>query len=80
HYKNGINEGESIEYYPDGKLKEKGTFKDDLATGTWEYYDSNGNLSRKEPYLGGELNGKVEYFSNGKNTGSQLFRSGIPVD
>lgn len=80
HYKNGMNEGESIEYYPDGKLKEKGTFKDDLATGTWEYYDSNGNLSRKEPYLGGELNGKVEYFSNGKNTGSQLFRSGIPVD
>lgn len=37
-------------YHPNGQLKEEGIFKNGDKHGKWEYYDSNGNLLKKEKH------------------------------
>ncbi len=53
--KNGQKHGNYFEYFPTGELKIKGKFKDDLMTGTWKYYDEQGNLVKREKYRNGAL-------------------------
>jgi antitoxin component YwqK of YwqJK toxin-antitoxin module len=55
-------------YYMNGKLKEKGQYQRDTATGYWEYFYENG-----EPKMKGEL-------KNGSNWGTwtYYFESGSP--
>jgi antitoxin component YwqK of YwqJK toxin-antitoxin module len=57
--------GEWTEYYPDGKVKVKGQYKENptekwnniwkrgycsVKEGTWTYYDENGNVTKTEKY------------------------------
>ena len=46
-YTNGIANGYSEEYFPNGKLKQKGSFKDGLDDGLWIDYYSTGNIKRQ---------------------------------
>ncbi len=39
----GSNSGESVEYYPNGAVKEKGEYKSGFRFGPWEMYDSLGS-------------------------------------
>lgn len=48
--KNGQKHGRYFEYYKSGAVKVKGRFKKDEQTGTWRYYDPEGNLLRKKQF------------------------------
>jgi antitoxin component YwqK of YwqJK toxin-antitoxin module len=54
-------------YYENGKLKEKGAYKDDDKDGEWSFYYENGNLKEKGAYKDDDKNGEWSfYFSNGQ--------------
>jgi len=58
---------EVINYWKNGKPESKYTFKNNLLEGTAYYYDSLGNLGRKDDYANGKLNGKeIHYYSTGQ--------------
>lgn len=42
HYVKGKKHGLFEEYYPDGKVKSRGEYKDDRPIGIWEYFHENG--------------------------------------
>ena len=42
-------------YWDNGKLREKGTYKDGEKEGVWEKYDESGQLDRKETYKNGNI-------------------------
>ena len=54
--------GVSTEYYENGQLKEKHTYKDGERNGLGEIYYKNGQLKFKMNYLDGEQNGLWKYY------------------
>lgn len=54
-------------YYPNGKVKREGHFKDGLKDGEWITYWINGNVKVSEIFLGGENTGESKsYYINGQ--------------
>lgn len=49
--------GEAVNYFPSGKIKSKGTYKNGLYNGIWETYDESGRLLFQEEY---DSNGAVK--------------------
>ena len=47
---NGKREGELIEYYENGKVKEKRFYINDKEEGKSLFYDEKGNLTKTEIY------------------------------
>lgn len=47
-YKNGMKNGSSTVWQENGKKLYEGEYNEDKPTGTWKYYDSKGNISKKE--------------------------------
>lgn len=45
--KNGVRDGMSFEYHPNGKIKLKGNWKDGQRDGEYEEYDENGLLTTR---------------------------------
>ena len=43
------------EYYENGQLKNKGTYKNNVPDGVWEEYDKSGRLKSKTTYKNGEI-------------------------
>ena len=41
-YKNGIREGDFVEYHDNGQIRWKGNWKNGEPEGDWVYYDENG--------------------------------------
>lgn len=66
-YKNGKIMGEYTEWYPNGLLKQKGTYdEENKRTGYWVYYAEDGNLKSESNYLHGKRHGEQrEYFKSG---------------
>ena len=57
-------------YYPNGNLKEKGNFINDLKNGYWESYFESGILSASMNYAQGKLQGEyVDYYLDGRLEG-----------
>jgi hypothetical protein len=52
--KRGLRHGNYREYYPDGKLKVRGKYKDDLQEGSWKLYDQNENLLEEKEFAEGK--------------------------
>ena len=50
---NGKAEGEVIEYYESGTIKEKAYFINDKQEGEHLFYDEKGNLTKTEIYKNG---------------------------
>ena len=48
--KDGQKHGRYLEYYENGAVKLKGRFKKDVQTGTWKYFDREGNLISKKMF------------------------------
>ena len=46
----GIKNGEFTWYYENGEVRLKGKYKNDFQTGTWKYYDLNGNLKDRKKF------------------------------
>ncbi len=67
-YINDIQNGLTIEFWRNGKVKEQGNYYQNRHIGEWQYFDSSGNKIKLEFYSQkGYRSGKyVEYFSSGK--------------
>lgn len=53
--RNGFKNGDYVEYYPGGKIKMKGSFKDEQRDGTWRLYDENGKQILRRTYRRDEV-------------------------
>lgn len=49
-YKNGKKHGKSVSYYPNGKQRYVGFYRDDKQSGQWFFYDSLGNFVKEVNY------------------------------
>ena len=75
--------GVSTDYYENGRLKEKYTYKDGEQNGLNEGYHENGQLLWKGTFKDGELNGLWEaYRENGQeeNFFPKCYQNGKKVD
>ncbi|TXK18383.1 toxin-antitoxin system YwqK family antitoxin [Pontibacter qinzhouensis] len=71
---------ERIEYYPNGKIKARGFFKDGIQHGKAIQYDESGKLEAKSTYLNGVLDGMLKiYYPNGKLKEETIYSKGVPV-
>ena len=62
----GIKTGIWEEYYSNGNIGSKGSYKDGEEDGLWEWYHENGNILSKGLYVDGLKEGIwEEYYSNG---------------
>jgi len=50
YYINGLKSGHSITFFPNGKVRYVGEYLDDKKTGTWTFYDEEGNEVQQETY------------------------------
>ncbi|UKN00901.1 hypothetical protein K6119_14290 [Paracrocinitomix mangrovi] len=50
YYSDGIKEGHSLTFFPNGKVRYVGEYKADKKTGLWKFYDEEGNLSKEENF------------------------------
>jgi antitoxin component YwqK of YwqJK toxin-antitoxin module len=56
-YKHGILHGESRAWYLNGKLRRKGCYAEGKLSGTWEFWDEQGNKILEADFSNDELNG-----------------------
>jgi antitoxin component YwqK of YwqJK toxin-antitoxin module len=50
YYSKGKREGHSLTFYPNGNIRYMGEYHDDKKTGTWTFYDENGEVTNEEKY------------------------------
>lgn len=73
-YVNGKLEGEAIQYFGNGTIKEKGTYKDNKKVGVWETFHANGKKMMYERYKDGARHGWCyAYEESGKEIGKNYF-------
>jgi len=49
-YVHGKKEGHSITFFPNGKVRYVGEYKDDVKTGLWRFYNESGELEKEETF------------------------------
>ncbi len=49
-YSHGIKSGHSVTFFPNGKVRYIGEYKEDKQIGNWRFYDEEGNLVTEENY------------------------------
>lgn len=65
-YSNGVINGKTTTYYPNGKITEETEFKNGIKEGENNYYSPDGVLLKKLFYKNDQLDGRVFYYdSNG---------------
>ena len=75
--KNGIKEGEWVEYYEDGQLSYKGRYKNGEELGEWVLYYANGQLKEKGSFGTGRFEGEYfTYHANGQLKEKGSFKNG----
>jgi len=52
--KNGLKHGDFKEYFPEGRIKISGKFRDDLPDGNWKLFDENGELVMEKKIVKGQ--------------------------
>ena len=64
----GIDLGNGVFYFPNGKIEAKGKFKNGKRVGKWRYYYESGKLKQLSSYSQtGERSGKwIKYNENGE--------------
>ncbi|MBK9590336.1 MAG: hypothetical protein IPO32_02165 [Crocinitomicaceae bacterium] len=50
YYSEGKRNGHNITFYPSGKIRFVGEYKDDKKTGTWTFYDEAGVVTKIENF------------------------------
>jgi antitoxin component YwqK of YwqJK toxin-antitoxin module len=86
--KNGYKQGKWVWFYPDGKIKKEGFYKNDLENGYFKDYDEEGNLISTSKYVDGvlqedvaelaKLDIKTEYYPNGKVKIMASYKDDVP--
>lgn len=49
-YSNGLREGQMIKWYNTGQVKLEAYFSSNQPSGTWKFYDKEGNIIKQEYY------------------------------
>lgn len=76
-YKNGMLDGDYIEYFEDGKVKVKGQFVNNKRHGIWEHYHANGKKMMLNRYKHGKMHGWCYgYEESGKEIAKKYFYYG----
>lgn len=80
-YKDGELNGESIEYFPDSKIKTKATYKDGAKVGIVMHYHPNGKPSIEEHWKNRKKHGLWKTFDeSGKEIGRRYFKNGVTLE
>lgn len=76
-YKDGVLEGEFVEYFDGGSIKEKGNFLNGKKSGFWMKYSITGSIMIEECFKEGLRNGWTKSFDeSGKEVGKQYYLQG----
>ncbi len=76
-YKEGVLEGEFVEYFDGGSMKEKGNYLNGKKSGFWMKYSITGSIMIEECFKEGLRNGWTKSFDeSGKEVGKQYYLQG----
>ena len=79
--KDGIPDGESVEYYEEGNIKSIIPFKNNMVEGLTITYYENGNIDEEVNYKNDKMNGEAKsYDENGKLNGRTIFKDDIKLE
>lgn len=79
-YKDGKEQGDFAEYYPDGKLKSDGYLQINDGDSLINYYYQNGQLAETQVRKKYQKDGQQKtYFKNGKLESQKLYINGQPI-
>ena len=80
-YKNGLPNGEWVEYYEDGQISHKGTYKNGERDGTLIRFYENDQKSIEGNFINGIENGIWKYYSeDGKLWKEESYKDGELID
>ena len=66
-YRNGLKEGVSTIFFPEGGVSETITWTNDLRNGLWETWYTDGKIKMKGAYKNGDKSGSfIFYYNSGK--------------
>lgn len=78
-YKNNKCNGPFTEYYENGTVRSKGSYKEDKLDGKVREFNEDGSLLLEKNYKNGMLNGDlVQYYDNGKVLGKASYKDNVP--
>jgi antitoxin component YwqK of YwqJK toxin-antitoxin module len=77
HYNFGELDGPYAIYYPDGKVFEKGTFKNDALDGKVESFHPDGKTQKTEHFNMGSHHGKAISYDKVNNRKEYTFWDGV---
>ena len=79
--KDGIPDGESVEYYEEGNIKSIIPFRNNMVEGLTITYYENGNIDEEVNYKNDKMNGEAKsYDENGKLNGRTIFKDDIKLE
>ncbi len=86
--KNNLKQGTWVTFYPNGRIKQEGTYKNDRKNGYFKDYTENGDLIKVVKYVDDmaqpdaaeiqKLQVQNEYYPDGKIRVTTMYRNGIP--
>lgn len=50
YYVDGLRDGHNLSFYPNGRIRYIGEYKQDVKVGTWKFYNDDGTLATEETY------------------------------
>ena len=77
HYREGILNGDYEEFYPNGKIKTKGNYKDGKKSGLEQWWRETGDISGYNTYKNGLLDGWRREYHKHKKVKEEEFKDGI---
>ena len=79
--KDGIPDGESVEYYEEGNIESIVHFRNNIVEGLTITYYENGNIDEEVNYKNNKMNGEAKsYDENGKLNGRTIFKDDIKLE
>ena len=79
--KNGLLDGNSIEYYEEGNIESLVPYKNNVVEGLVITYYENGNIKEEVNYKNDKMNGEAKsYDENGKLNGRTIFKDDIKLE
>ena len=79
--KNGLLDGNSIEYYEEGNIESLVPYKNNVVEGLVITYYENGNIKEEVNYKNDNMNGEAKsYDENGKLNGRTIFKDDIKLE
>ena len=79
--KNGLLDGNSIEYYEEGNIESIVPYKNNVVEGLVITYYENGNIDEEVNYKNNKMNGEAKsYDENGKLNGRTIFKDNIKLE